>query len=281
MSKIEQAELHVNIDHVATVRQARRTFEPSPLEVVKILEETTTAGITTHLREDRRHIQDSDIYAVDEYLRSGSKLGLTFEMAATEEIRTICLKTAAKLATLVPEKREEVTTEGGMDAAARKEYLKEFIKPIQANGTKVSLFIDPIQEQVDAAKEIGSDFIELHTGTYANLFIEEHANLHQGRVETTDSDFVMGAQTLAELKRLQTSAKYATSIGLNVNLGHGLTVANLPPLLANHPLTIEGGIPEAQELHIGHSLFANAIYYGVKESTESYLKLLNAKTSRT
>lgn len=244
-------ELHVNIDHVATVRQARRTFEPSPLEAVQILEQTDTAGITLHLREDRRHVQDSDIYEVDNYLRN-SKLSLTFEMAAEEAIRDICLKTKSKLATLVPEKREELTTEGGMDlgSADRVVYLKEFVKPIQANNTQISLFIDPVKEHIDAAKDIGVEFIELHTGTYANLFIDN------GFEDETQEEF----------ERLKKAAEYAQSIGLNVNLGHGMTVDNLPPLLK-----IEG----IKELHIGHSLIANSIYYGLEESAERFLDVIS------
>jgi len=150
--------LHVNIDHVATVRQARRTVEPSPLEAVKLLEGTGVAGITIHLREDRRHINDNDAREVDSYLRE-SQMGLTFEMGATEEIRSRCLETKAKLATIVPEKREELTTEGGLDLISRKAYLKEFIKPIQANGTHISFFLDPIRNQIEAAREIGAEYI--------------------------------------------------------------------------------------------------------------------------
>ena len=242
-------ELHVNVDHVATLRQARRTVEPSPLEAVKILEKTDTDGITTHLREDRRHIQDSDIYEIDAYLRD-SRMALTFEMGATEEIREICLKTKSKLATIVPEKREEVTTEGGMDLSAQKDYLKEFIKPIQANGTEISFFIDPVSEQVELAKEIGAEFIELHTGTFANNFLD-------------------GTDYQSEVKRLSEAAKLAESLGLKVNLGHGLTVANLPLLLPS--------VPQARELHIGHSLMANAIYNGLKDEANNFIKIIKAK----
>lgn len=275
------AELHVNVDHVATIREARKTFESSPLAAVKILESTKTSGITTHLREDRRHIQDSDIYEIDEYLRE-SRMGLTFEMAATEEIRTICLKTAAKLATVVPEKREEVTTEGGMDVLSQLDYLKEFIKPIQAHGTKVSLFIDPINEQIDAVKKVGADFIELHTGTFANSFADDF----KGKIgygisfgpNSQALDYAeLSDKTIAEIKRLKAAAKYAQEEGLTVNLGHGLTVDNLVLLLAVHPHSYEGGIPGIKELHIGHSLIANSIYMGVKDSAELYLELIESK----
>lgn len=245
-------QLHVNVDHVATIRQARRTIEPTPLAAVKMLDAvnlngTKVAGITTHLREDRRHIIDSDIEEIDAYLRDSS-MGLTFEMAATEEIRAICLKTKAKLATLVPEKREEVTTEGGLDLISQKEYLREFIKPIQNNGTMVSFFVDPSNEQINIAKELGAEFIELHTGTYANKFIEAGASSAE-----------------EELERLKRAAIYAQSLGLRTNLGHGLSVENLPDILS---------IPNIQELHIGHSLIANSIYYGIEESASRFLRVI-------
>ncbi len=265
-------ELHINIDHIATVRQARKTVEPSPLEAVKLLESTKAAGITMHLREDRRHVNDEDIRAVDEYLRAGSKLGLTFEMGATEEIRSICLTTKAKLATLVPEKRSELTTEGGLDVLAQKPYLSEFIKPIKDNGTKISMFVDPVIEQVAASKEVGAAFVELHTGTYANLFIKYHAD-----------QAVVGSQYIADKKlalidlvqpvqeeilRLKQAADFAHSIGLRVNLGHGLTIPNLPPLLEQ--------ITKAQELHIGHSIVANSLYYGLSSTIAKFLAALAA-----
>ncbi len=283
MSK--QPELHVNIDHVATVRQARLTYEPSPLQAVKILEETNTAGITIHLREDRRHIQDSDVYEIDEYLKD-SKLSLTFEMDATsEEIRTVCLKTKAKLATLVPEKREELTTEGGLDLIAKQKFLTEFIKPIQANQTLVSIFVDPIKEQIDAVKAINADFIELHTGSFANYFIDDFKEempfnkSHDAKNFERKLDYSkLSEKTINEAKRLKEAANYAKSIGLRVNLGHGLTLENLPLLLAGSELAIDGGIPEVEELHIGHSLIANSIFSGVKKVANDYLNLIEVKS---
>lgn len=253
-------ELHINIDHIATVRNARGTIEPSPLETVKLIEGTKAMGITTHLREDRRHIRDSDIEEIDAYLRN-SRLGLTFEMGATEEIRAICLKTQAKLATLVPEKRQELTTEGGLDVKAQKKFLTEFIKPIQANGTKISMFIDPVTEQIEVSRDIGAEYIELHTGTYANLFIQYHGdlaaigafyNLAQ-RAKLKFTDLVSPLQE--EVRRIKEAVAYAQSIGLKTNLGHGLTIANLPPLLSE--------LEDIRELHIGHSIIANALYYGL------------------
>jgi pyridoxine 5-phosphate synthase len=262
-------ELHLNIDHIATVRQARKTVEPSPLEAVRLLEATKAAGITMHLREDRRHVNDEDIREVDAYLRAGSRLGLTFEMGATEAIRTICLSTKAKLATLVPEKREELTTEGGLDVFAQKVYLTEFIKPIKDNGTKISMFVDPVLEQIDASKEIGAQFIELHTGTYANLFIKYH-----GDRAAIGSQYIAGskltflelvAPVQEEVLRLKRAVEYAQSLGLKTNLGHGLTILNLPPLL--------GQVTGVQELHIGHSIVANSLYYGLRDVVGEFIRV--------
>lgn len=259
-------ELHINIDHVATLRNARRTVEPSPLEAVKLLEASKASGITTHLREDRRHINDDDIKEIDAYLRN-SRLGFTFEMGATEEIRAICLSTEAALATLVPEKREELTTEGGLDVLSRKEFLAEFIKPIKDNGTKISIFVDPDEKQIEASKEIGAEFVELHTGTYANLFIKYHSEL-----AATGAFYAGNGKRLAyeeltqpvkeEADRLVAAVNYAQSIGLKTNLGHGLTVPNLPALMEN--------MQNIKELHIGHSVLANAIYYGMNRVVEDY-----------
>ncbi len=246
--------LHINIDHVATLRQARKTIEPSPLEALKILESSGVAGITIHLREDRRHINDADVAEIDGYLRSSrSPLLLTFEMGATEEIRALCLSSCAHLATIVPESRAELTTEGGMDLVARFDYLQEFIKPIQAQGIPISFFVDPLKEQVLAAHQLGAEYIELHTGTYANLFLQNSE-----------------PSVYAEYSRLQEAALYAQSLGLKTNLGHGLTLPNLAPLLR---------IPNISELHIGHSIIANSIYDGLGVVVERFLGLINASAS--
>ncbi len=262
-------ELHINIDHIATVRQARKTIEPSPLAAVKLLEATKASGITMHLREDRRHINDEDIREIDAYLRAGSRLGLTFEMGATEGIRAICLNTKAKLATLVPEKREELTTEGGLDVIAQRQYLTEFIKPIKANATRISMFIDPVIEQIEVSKEVGAEFIELHTGTYANLFIKYHSD-----VAVIGSQYIAGsklsfaelvAPVQEEVLRLKKAVEHAQSIGLKTNLGHGLIIPNLPPLLEQ--------VTGVRELHIGHSIVANSLYYGLRETVEEFIRV--------
>lgn len=263
-------ELHINIDHIATLRNARRTVEPSPLEAVKLLEASKASGITTHLREDRRHINDNDIKEIDAYLR-GSRLGFTFEMGATEVIRSICLTTKAALATIVPEKREELTTEGGLDVLSRKEFLTEFIKPIKDNGTKISMFIDPDEKQIEASKEMGADFIELHTGTYANLFIKYHSELAAMGAFYTGSEVKLSYANLTqpvkeEADRLVRAVNHAQSIGLKTNLGHGLTVPNLSALMEN--------MQNIRELHIGHSVVANAIYYGLNNMVSNYAAVI-------
>ncbi len=266
-------ELHINVDHVATIRQARRTVEPTPLDAVKLLEGTGVAGITIHLREDRRHINDADLREIDFYLRE-SKMGLTFEMGATAEMQLKCLEIKAKLATIVPEKREELTTEGGLDLRRNSLYLREFIKPIQANGTKISFFVDPDLKQVETARELGAEFIELHTGTYANLFIQllPHMASEQIAIKLKGTVPKLSAmdlphQVFTEYERLQEAALYAQSLGLKTNLGHGLTLCNLAPVL---------NIPNISELHIGHSIIANAVYVGLREVVASYIKLIEA-----
>lgn len=236
-------ELHINIDHVATIRNARMGLEPDLIDAIKEIEKTHASGITTHLREDRRHIKDADIKEIDAYLKN-SRLGFTFEMGATEEIRAICLTTSAKLATIVPEKREELTTEGGLDVLAQKDFLAEFIKPIQANGTKISMFVDPEKNQIQASKDIDAEYIEIHTGTYANHFVRNDAALQQ------------------EINRIKEATSFAQNIGLNVNLGHGLTSDNLPVLLEH--------LANIHELHIGHSIIANAVLNGMEKTIAEF-----------
>jgi pyridoxine 5-phosphate synthase len=266
-------QLHINIDHIATIRQARKTIEPSLLDLVKILEYTKASGLTMHLREDRRHVNDDDVREIDNYLQAtGSSLGLTFEMAATEEIRDICLQTKARLATLVPERRSELTTEGGLDLISQASYLKEFIKIIQANGTKVSFFVDPDLQQIETAKAIGADFIELHTGTYANLFLKYHADKIQAGLLVSNSflpNIELVQPVRLEYERLCKAADFANELGLNCNLGHGLTIYNLSPLLQ---------INNIKELHIGHSIVANAVYHGFKTVVDDFCYLIS-KTS--
>jgi len=258
-----RSELHINIDHIATLRNARQTIEPDLIESLKVIEGTKARGITTHLREDRRHINDRDISQINEYLQ-GSRLSWTFEMGASKEIQDIALKTKARLITLVPERRDELTTEGGLDVAANKNFLAEFIQAFHDKGIKVSMFIDPVFEQVEASREIGADCIELHTGTYANLFIKyQQQQAMLGSLYNPSLASKFDYQDLTdplkqEIDRIARTVEHAQKLRLQTNLGHGLTVPNLPPLLEN--------LTEIRELHIGHSIIANSLYYGLLET---------------
>jgi len=261
------SELHINIDHIATIRNARKTVEPNLIDAIRVIEGTKAFGVTTHLREDRRHINDQDIKEIDEYLKN-SRLGFTFEMGASEEIRSILLKTSAKLATIVPEKREELTTEGGLNLIDRQSYLQEFIKPIQDLGIKISFFIDPIEEQIELASKLGAEFIEIHTGTYANLFIKYHQEFsaigpfYNPQIIEPISFENLASPIKEEVLRIQQASTMAQELGMKVNLGHGLTVSNLPALFSK--------LTDIKELHIGHSIVANSVFYGLDRVIDLY-----------
>jgi pyridoxine 5-phosphate synthase len=252
-------ELYVNVDHVATLREARKTFEPSPLAIVKLLEDTAVAGITTHLREDRRHIQDSDIYELSEYLK-GSRLGFAFEMAASEDIRAIALKTSADICTIVPENRNEVTTEGGLDVIAQAEYLKEFIKPILDSGKKVSFFIEPALDQIAMAQSVGANYIEIHTGKFTNLH-----KYHSLRTSDVERDAAANLLKI-EYEHIKQAVIYARGHRLKVNMGHGLTLDNLPDIAK---------IDNVDQYHIGHSIISTALIHGIKNAAAEFANILN------
>jgi pyridoxine 5-phosphate synthase len=257
-------ELYVNVDHVATLREARKTFEPSPLAIVKLLEDTAVAGITTHLREDRRHIQDSDIYELSQYL-NGSRLGFAFEMAASKEIRDIALKTSANICTIVPENRAEITTEGGLDVIGQAEYLKEFIKPILDSGKQVSFFIEPALDQIVMAQQLGANYIEIHTGKFTNLH-----KFHSLR--TSDVEREAAANLLKiEYEHIKQAVIYARGHHLKVNMGHGLTLDNLPDIAK-----IEG----VEQYHIGHSIISTALIHGIKKASTEFVNILNEVAQR-
>lgn len=228
--------LHVNVDHVATVRQARGTEYPDPVEAAMIAERAGAHGITVHLREDRRHIQRRDV----DVLRRTVKTSLNLEMAATEEMLAIALEVRPDLVTLVPERRQERTTEGGLDAVGQLEGLREMCRMLAASGIPTSLFIDPSDAQVDASITIGAACIELHTGDYAA------AALRGGAEE--------------ELDRLANAAARARVLApaMKVAAGHGLTARNVVPLVAR--------VPEIVELNIGHALVADALMVGMERS---------------
>jgi len=237
--------LGVNIDHVATVRQARRTVEPDPVAAAVFAELAGADGITVHLREDRRHIQDRDV----QLLRQTVQTHLNLEMAATEAMVTIALAIQPDYITLVPERREEVTTEGGLNVAQQKDRLEGVVQTLQGAGIPVSLFIDPDPAQVEASAAIQAEFIELHTGRYAEA---------KGTAQT------------AELQQLAQSLSQAKALGLRVNAGHGLTYQNV------HPIAQLEGI---EELNIGHSIISRSILVGLERAVrEMKLAMTGAVT---
>lgn len=239
--------LGVNIDHVATVRQARyrsnpdprRRVEPDPVEAALLCERAGCHGITAHLREDRRHIIDEDIVR----LRAAIRTRLNFEMANAEEIIAIALRVRPDIVCLVPEHRQEVTTEGGLDVAGNSANLREAIRRLNDAGIIVSLFVDPELAQMEAAARVGAQFVELHTGRYADRF-----HLKRERNE--------------ELQRLVTAAEAARAAGLRVNAGHGLTVENVALIHL---------VPHLEELNIGHSLISRALFVGLESAVEEML----------
>ena len=231
--KLDEIRLGVNIDHVATLRNARGTSYPDPLRAAKIVKEAGADGITAHLREDRRHIVDQDIIN----LKEQNILPLNLEMAVTDEMQKIALNVLPNAVCLVPEKREERTTEGGLNVCKSISNLKSFIEPIKQKNIRVSLFIEPGEEQIDAAKNIGADIIELHTGQFCELF------------EKKDEDHI------EVIKVLEKAAKYAHTLGLEVHAGHGLTVKSVGHI---------SKIPEIKELNIGHAIISDSIFLGLK-----------------
>ena len=228
--------LGVNVDHVATLRQARGTRYPDPVKAALDAEEAGADGITVHLREDRRHIRDSDLDAI----MAGATLPINLEMAATEEMLAIALRHKPHAACIVPEKREERTTEGGLDAAGLHNTLMPIVGRLSEAGIRVSLFIEPEARQIEAAMQLGAPVVELHTGRYAHLWLDD------------DRDGVQ-----AELKRIADAAALAAKNGIEPHAGHGLTFDNVAPIAA---------IPQIAELNIGHFLIGEAIFGGLEAS---------------
>ncbi len=227
--------LGVNIDHIATIREARKTNEPEPVYAALLVQEALADSITVHLREDRRHIQDRDVYQIKEII----KIGLNLEMSLNDEIVNIAMDVKPNQATLVPEKRQEITTEGGLDVVSEFDRVSRVVEKLKSKNIFVSLFIDPIEKQILKSKQSGAEAIELHTGAYANA--------------KTDKERVI------ELNRLKDAAKYAESLGLFVHAGHGLTYENVKPVAA---------IKEITELNIGHSIIAKSVFTGLKEAVK-------------
>ena len=241
------ARLNVNIDHVATVREARRTIEPSVAAAAVLCEKAGTDGITVHLRSDRRHIQDADL----DVLRRVVTTYLNVEMAATDEMAAIAKRTRPDAVSLVPESPTEITTEGGLDVIGNFEAVAKAAKEISAAGIFVSIFIDPIEEQITAAKDAGAGQIELCTAEYAELTLGARAAHSAGRLKAA-----------AEIERLHNAAIHAQNRGLIVAAGHGLTTRNIGPLAA---------MPEIAEFNIGHNIISRAVFCGLEEAVREML----------
>ena len=233
--------LHINIDHVATVRQARQISEPDPVTVAGLVELAGADGITIHLREDRRHIIDRDV----RILRQTVQTRLNLEMAATEEMFGIALEIGPDIVTLVPEKREEITTEGGLDVIGASNIMCDGIRQIRDAGIRLSLFIDPEEDQIKASREIGAEDVELHTGCYANA----------KNIAELDSEY----------QRLVSGAENAQQQKLQVNAGHGLNYINTQRIC---------GLPHLRELNIGHSIVSRAIFVGISQAVREMKEII-------
>jgi pyridoxine 5-phosphate synthase len=233
--------LGVNIDHVATLRQARGTNYPDPIKAALIAEKSGADSITLHLREDRRHIQDHDLHA----LKRAMQTRMNLEMAVTDEMLGIAAKIRPGDCCLVPEKREELTTEGGLDVASQVDKVADACSRLAEHDIRVSLFIDPDERQLDAAVQAGAPVVELHTGTYADTWGKEQQN---------------------ELERVKSAAYYGRKIGLIVHAGHGLHYENVSAIAR---------IPQIVELNIGHSIIAQSVFFGVSQAVSEMKRLMN------
>lgn len=233
--------LCINIDHVATLREARGGNEPDPVTAAHICELAGADGIVCHLREDRRHINDRDL----RLLRESIKTKLDLEMAASEEIVAIAIQTLPELATLVPERREELTTEGGLDVRGHRHYLRDAVKELRRHEIEVSLFVDPVPEQIEASKDVGADKIEIHTGQFANARSER--------------------EQMEQLALVQGAARMAHELGLGVNAGHGLNYLNIFPFRQ---------IAEIEEVSIGHAIISRAVFVGLERAVKEMLALV-------
>ncbi|RMG57375.1 MAG: pyridoxine 5'-phosphate synthase [Deltaproteobacteria bacterium] len=236
--------LGVNIDHVATVREARKTVEPDPVYAAVLAELAGADGITVHLREDRRHIKDRDVRLLKQFI----KTKLNLEMAATDEMVGIATEVKPYSSTIVPERREEVTTEGGLDVVGSYERIKDVVSSLKSAGIVVSLFVDPDLEQIEASRRAGADYIEIHTGRYCEAF--------------------GGEKEKEELEAIRRAAFFASSIGLGVNAGHGLNYKNIIPVLE---------IPQIEEFNIGHSIVSRAVFVGLYEAVREMVLLIRGK----
>ncbi|MSQ50480.1 MAG: pyridoxine 5'-phosphate synthase [Betaproteobacteria bacterium] len=242
--------LGVNVDHVATVRQARLTYEPDPLQAAREALAGGADGITVHLREDRRHIQDHDVRRI----RDGLRVKLNLEMAATAEMVKIAGEIRPEMAMLVPEGRHEITTEGGLDILAQEQFLKQSVAKIRDAGIQVSAFIDADLGQIEAAQRIGVQICEVHTGPYAHAFHQAGGELTVRAVE-------------AELARIRAAGIAIQAMGMRFNAGHALNYANVAPIAA---------LPGLWELHIGHAIVSRAMFTGIREAVREMKALISA-----
>jgi len=241
--RAKQQRLYINIDHVATLRQARRAAEPDPVAAARMCEDAGANGITAHLREDRRHIQDLDV----ERLKKSVRTYFNLEMACVAEMLEIARRLRPQQVTLVPERREEITTEGGLDIITDPARVRNAIEGLTDAGIRVSLFIDPTRAAVEQAKKLGVPAIELHTGTYSH---------HPGEG--------------APLEALRDAARRGADLGIAIHAGHGLTVANVAPV---------AGIPEIEELNIGHSIISRSVFIGLERAVKEMHEAMRAARS--
>jgi len=238
---MKKIRLGVNIDHVATLRNARNEGYPNLIDVAKILKKIRVDSITVHLREDRRHIKDEDVEA----LKKENLLPLNLEMAATKEMKEICIKTLPEFCCIVPERREELTTEGGLDVKNQMMYLSKFIPDLINCNIKVSLFVDPDFEQIKASKELGVNSVELHTGKFARLYNEKQSD--------------------KELERIKKASQLCRELGLGCHAGHGLNFENVSQI---------SSINEVEELNVGHFLISNSIFMGLENSIKEFMRII-------
>jgi len=256
--------LGVNIDHIATIRNARKINEPDPLMALEILKEAGAEQVTIHLREDRRHITDFDAKRIIE----NSFLPVNMECSINPEIIDIICSLKPHRATLVPEKREEVTTEGGLDVIGNEEKIKKAIDKLKENQIEVSLFIDPDFEQIKKSSQIGAEMIELHTGKYANLHLALNTNINKTPFKVFENldRITLKKELELELNLIKDAAKLGVDLGLEVAAGHGLNYQNVKEIVK---------IREISELNIGHSIIANSIFIGLFEAVRKMKRLIN------
>ena len=250
--------LFVNVDHVATVREARKTYEPDPLEAAIIAEKAGAYGITAHLREDRRHMQDKDIRRLKDQITTP----LNLEMAAVEEMIKIAIETKPFQVSIVPENRQEITTEGGLNILEQEDYLIEVGHNLKERDILFSLFIDPDADQVKAAKRVKADSIELNTGPYSESYGLDANTQHYSESYGLDAN----TQHLAQLRK---AAVHAHELGLRVFAGHGLTIDNVPAIINN--------VPWIEELNIGHHIVSRSIYVGMDQSVRDMINCIQGK----